>query len=159
MSVCLITNDTVASDCQETLASLKTSCRKLFHERGSVLGEFVVAFSGLPDTAHALLAWLKGDMEPGDFPPRQRDENTWSRAIILTRKGERFVVEKEPVLLPVTAPWRTFGSGQDFAAAALDLGHLPGEAIQCANRLNVFCGMGVEGFTLTPEGFEYWSLD
>lgn len=140
MTVIAWDGKTIAADKQSTNGGMKILTNKLVRlDNGTVL-----ASTGSTDSGRALIDWyIRSDGKKDEWPKCQQDKDRWAYLVVATPKGVHWY-EQECVLIPVVGPFQAWGSGQDFAMAAMAMGATAKEAVELANSLSSTCGMGVD---------------
>jgi hypothetical protein len=89
--------------------------------------------------------WFKAGAVPGDFPPKARDGN--SSLVVICASGIRhWVSGPHPMVVEqVRCAW---GSGRDFAEAAMWLGHDARRGVEVACHFQTDCGNGIDVLAL-----------
>lgn len=109
----------------------------------------VLAVAGSANQAQALKRWYEAGAEPEQYPKFQQDADMNSQLVVMTRDGLLGCYGSTPY--PVREEGRlftAFGSGRDFAIAAMALGKTAVEAVRVASRFDVSTGEGVDFFGL-----------
>jgi ATP-dependent protease HslVU (ClpYQ) peptidase subunit len=129
---------TLAADRQATNGYMRFPCTKI---RRLPSGD-IVAYVGTESSGEALLVWYANGADPGKWPITQGKED-WARLVVASRAGARSY-EAQPHALPVECPFMAWGSGRDFAMAAMHLGKSAREAIEIACVFDTGSGLGVD---------------
>lgn len=143
MTVIAWDGTTLAADKQATLYGCPSTVTKVFRVPAGLLG-----LMGNESHARALLVWFQNDMQ-GEYPqPFGKDVEDQGHAVLITPQREirKFVIGPHyAVQEDRRAAW---GSGCDFATAAMYLGETARRAVEVACALQVNCGMGIDTLTL-----------
>ena len=107
----------------------------------------VLAWTGIEDTAKAMMKWYETGAQPEHFPQSQKDPNKFTRLIVATASGV-WSYETEPFPLHVEDSVYAWGSGRDFALGAMAMGATARQAVEIASRYNIHCGMGIDEFVI-----------
>ena len=118
--------------------STTTKIRRL--ETGEIL-----AWSGNQDSGELLAKWYADGQDPTKWPECQKEEDTWSRLVVVKNR-DCYFFERQPVCVKVEDPFRAWGSGRDFALAAMHLGKNAQEAVEIACLFETGCGNGVNSY-------------
>lgn len=98
--------------------------------------------------------WLMDWWEAGGgqqfFPAFQADKDKACELMIVRRDGSLWIVDDVPVPFRIEEPFHAIGSGRDFAAAAMHLGHGARRAVEVACQLCGYCGQGIDTLELSP---------
>lgn len=139
MTVVAWDGKSIAADKQATCSGMKVLTTKLMRLDTGV----VLAWTGSWDSSIAMVDWWKSGAKKEDFPKSQQDKDRWSRLIVADANSVIFY-EQEPSAMNVEAPFMAWGTGQDFAMAAMVLGKTAREAVELASNLSNTCGLGVD---------------
>lgn len=110
-------------------------------------GNSVLAITGSWDIGAELREWFKSGASPGDFPDKARD----GAATLIVFDRDAYCVKTfnsgpYPMLMAF-APC-AFGSGRDYAEAAMYLGCDAVKAVEVASHFQTDCGLGVDTIEL-----------
>lgn len=112
---------------------------KVFKVKNELIG-----YVGGVGKGEELLAWYKGGANPAEFPDFLRD-NTQSSLIVVASKGNdlrQYNSSPYPVrFMPGQHAW---GSGREYALAAMYCGKTAPESIEVATKFDCGCGDGVD---------------
>lgn len=139
MTVIAWDGKTLAADKQSTSNGMARTTSKIHRVRDGLL-----ALTGAGGHGYALLAWFNGARDPAAWP-RVQDAEDEGSVIHFTRDGV-FVYGGNGcgVGEPVEDPFIAFGSGRDYAMAAMHLGKSPREAVEIACLFDINCGCGID---------------
>lgn len=113
-----------------------------FHYEDETVEEVLVGVCGDFCTSAALLQWFKDGANPKEFPPLDPDRRASLVAISKEQGIRLYTAGPYPMLFEdKTGAW---GSGRDFALAAMHLGHDALKAVEVACLFNVDCGNGTD---------------
>ncbi|HOW46123.1 MAG TPA: hypothetical protein P5305_01545 [Rubrivivax sp.] len=137
MTVLAWDGKTLAADKQATSSGMKRTVTKVFR-----VGELLVGVSG--DLAHGLemVEWVRDGRKPERFPEHQRGEN-WCATLVI-EGGRPMLYEDTPYAIINEDPVLAFGSGRDYALAAMFCGMSAAEAVRVACHFDAGCGMGID---------------
>lgn len=134
---------TLAADKQSTAFGMGRTVTKIHRIRGELF-----AISGGGTHCSALLNWFKGARKTEEWPKAPDDEKC-GHAIQFTKDG---IFAWSGYSLPypekLEDKFMAFGSGRDFAMAAMHLGKSAKEAVEIASIYDINTGMGVDTLTL-----------
>lgn len=133
---------TLAADRQATSGGFKYKTSKL---RQLANGE-VLAITGTEDAGHALMKWYEEGADPAKWPTSQLKDDTWCRLIVARPRGGVVTYETQPVAVPLHEKQMAWGSGRDFAIAAMYLGQAARGAVGVACQFDTGTGCGIESF-------------
>ena len=109
-------------------------------------GESLLAITGGWDVAAEMREWFKAGADPEKFPAKARDDVA---TLIVIRSGAPIVTYSAgPFPMPIEADFIAFGSGRDYAEAAMFLGHDAAEGVRVASHFQTDCGNGIDTLTL-----------
>jgi hypothetical protein len=148
MSVIAWDGQTIAADRQATnegLAFTTTKMRRI--KRDGHIPE-VIAWIGDQDAGEMMAQWYEFGANPTDFPVCQKDKDDWARLIVADQYGVK-LYERYPVAIRIEDEFSAWGSGRDFAIAALYLGKTAREAVEVACALSIGCGNGITELNLS----------
>lgn len=115
---------------------------KVFKIKGSLIG-----FSGASDVAVTILRWFERGCSEDDWPELQYDNRECS-VLVVSADNVVKMYERYPIPIIMEHDIHAIGSGQDFALAAMHLGHDPIKAIEVASALDCYTGNGVDAVYL-----------
>jgi ATP-dependent protease HslVU (ClpYQ) peptidase subunit len=141
MTVIAWDGKTLAADKQFTSAGLRRTGCKLFRLRDGIVG-----IEGRTSDALSLLAWLRGNREPTNFPESCKGDD--APAVLGIINGTIQYWNGSPYPVTYDEPFTATGSGRDYAIAAMHCGKTAAEAVEIASVYDNGCGMGVD--TLDP---------
>lgn len=147
MSVIAWDGRTIAADKQATIAGMRTTVTKLRRIKRLNHPPEVIGWTGDMDSGEMMAKWYESGGDPDKFPECQKTD-AWSRLIVADKHGVRFY-ERQPVATRVEDKFAAWGSGRDFAMAALYLSNSARMAVGVATQFSTECGMGVDEFDLT----------
>lgn len=142
MTVIAWDGKTIASDNQATISGLVVKTVKLFKPYSE--SNKIIGFTGPMDYGLVLKDWYLEGADKEKWPKFQETEN-WCRLVVYDC-GRLFSYEQAPSKIVVHHPFMAFGSGRDFAMAALALGYDSVKAVEIASQLCDSCGCGVTAF-------------
>lgn len=147
MSVIAWDGYTIAADKQATVAGLRVTTTKLRRIcRPDCIPE-VIGYTGDQDSGMMMAKWYEDGADPAQFPECQKGDD-WSRLTVADKYGVR-IYERQPVAVKVEDLFAAWGSGRDFAMAAMHLGQSARDAVVVASQYAEGCGRGVDSFDLT----------
>ncbi|RRD41626.1 hypothetical protein EII18_08430 [Comamonadaceae bacterium OH3737_COT-264] len=126
---------TLAADCMGDNAGIKRRVVKI--ER---FGDALLAMTGAHDSAVELREWFKGGADPKDFPASAREDVA---TLIVFLSDGIFAYGKSPIPVQFFERKCAFGSGRDYAEAAMFLGCDAAKAVEVACHFDVYSGLGV----------------
>lgn len=134
---------TLAADKQSTSYGMPRTVTKIHRIRGELF-----ALSGGGVHCHALLEWFKGERKPESWP-KQPDDDNCGCVIQITKDGIfAWSGSGLPHSEPLEDKFMAFGSGRDFAMAAMHLGSDAKSAIEIACIYDINSGMGIDTLEL-----------
>lgn len=108
--------------------------------RGKEAGQ-LLGMTGEWDVAVQLREWFVAGADPAKFPePARKDVAT----LIVISPGRIVTYCSGPYALPIEAEQCAFGSGRDYAEAAMYLGKSAEVAVTVACRFQTDCGNGID---------------
>lgn len=137
MTVIAWDGNTIAADSLANDAGLVRIVHKLLR-----VNDGVIAVTGSMDQGLELQAWFEQGADPAKWPEFQKKDD-WTRLIRATREG-CWWYERTPYPQRVIAPFTAFGSGRDFAIAAMHMGKSTREAVELACELTTECAGPVD---------------
>lgn len=109
-------------------------------------GDALLALTGNWDKAVEVREWWKAGAEPAAFPAEGRkDEAT----LIVIQPGRIVTYCSGPYPMEIEAKAVAFGSGRDYAEAAMYLGQSAVCGVEIACHFQTDCGNGIDALTLT----------
>lgn len=139
MTIIAYDGKTVATDRQATDNGLRQYAKKLFKMDDGT----VIAISGDMSLSIALKDWYVAG-KPEDKCPCSREKDKFGYIIVFKPDGTVEEYENCDTPIEVIDPFMAWGSGRNYAIAAMGLGKTAEEAVLEASRYDVFCGMGVD---------------
>lgn len=129
----------LAADKQSTSYGMPRTVTKIHRIKGELF-----AMSGGGIHCQALIAWFKGERKASDWPKQPDDEDCGN--IVQVTKNGIFIWSGSagPTPEPLEDKFMAFGSGRDFAMAAMHLGKSAREAIEIASLYDINTGMGID---------------
>lgn len=112
-------------------------------------GHEMLAVTGQLDVGSELREWYKAGASPKDFPQSAREAD--ATLIVISRHGgiREYVSGPYPMLIDgQKAAW---GSGRDYAEAAMHLGHDAVKGVEVACAFQTDCGGGIDTLTLSGQ--------
>lgn len=143
MTVIAYDGRTLAADKRATCSGLAVTATKI---RRLESGE-VMAYTGDQDTGEILMQWYECGADPLLWPTAQQSSKNWTRLIVADADGCKFF-EQRHIAIAVEDAFAAWGSGRDFAIAALHCGKSAREAVEVASAYCITCGNGVDSFDL-----------
>jgi len=108
----------------------------------------VLAWTGDQGLGEIMAKWYADGADPAAFPACQNNGEQWARLIIADHLGVKFF-ERGPVAVWVEDRFAAWGSGRDFAIAAMHLGKSAREAVEVACLFEIGCGNGITAVELS----------
>ncbi len=144
MTVIAYDGYTLAADKQATGGGMKRSITKVFR-----VGDLAVGFAGASSQSMQMLEWVRAGRRPELFPDSQRDKDDWAGVVVI-EGGRVLVYERTPYPILFEDPVFAYGSGRDFALAAMFLGVDARKAVAVACQFDDSCGMGIDAIEIVP---------
>lgn len=136
MTILAFDGRTLAADRQSTDLGLKRTVTKIQRgPAGSLLGG-----SGDSAMCEALRVWYATGADPAAYPDKSKVANL----LVITATGQIQLYDNGPVPTVFLDKCAAFGSGRDFAEAAMYLGKTAAEAVGVACHFDSSCGMGID---------------
>ena len=130
---------TLAADKMSSRGNTKHSkCTKVHKINGSLC-----AITGSFDVGMELLYWFHNGAVVEDFPDIQAETND-SNLVVITPQRRITLYERSPHPLVFEQEFAAYGSGSDFALAAMHLGCNAEEAVRVATIFDLYTGHGVD---------------
>ena len=104
------------------------------------------AVIGSHDVATEMLHWFQEGAEPADFPDIQAETND-AGLVVITPERRITLYERAPYPLIFEQEFAAYGSGRDFALAAMHLGCTAEEAVRVAMAYDLYTGHGVDAIS------------
>lgn len=109
----------------------------------------LLAITGCWTAGAEVRDWYVRGGQASEFPAAAREADNFARLVVVSPDGVKcFEGSPAPVVFDDTQA--AFGSGADFALAAMYLGANAVRAVEVASRLSAECGDGVDTLTLVP---------
>lgn len=129
---------TLAADKRAENAGLSRTVTKIFRIDNLLVGVAWNLCAGLE-----MIEWVKNGRKPSDFPEIQRDKNERSNFLVI-ENGKLLVYETSPQPIIFEDEFFAFGSGRDYALAAMACGKSAKEAVEIACMFDTGCGNGID---------------
>lgn len=107
--------------------------------------EYVVGVTGGLDYGLALIDWWVKGADQEKWPAFQATDN-WTRLIVVPPGSKPYWFERMPYPIECNDEFAAWGSGRELALGALAMGASAKEAVEVANRLGLYSGLGVDVF-------------
>lgn len=147
MTIIAWDGETLAADMMLTSGCYVRKTNKIFAVRDGIMG-----FSGDISICLEFMAWYNDGANPKEFPSALRDGKELPVNAMAIVDGGIFTYDLSPYPIKVLDKQYVLGSGSNFAAAAMHLGHSAIKAVQVANELCNSCGEGVSWLRLDGTG-------
>jgi hypothetical protein len=140
MTVIAWDGKTLAADKQTTDAGLRRTTTKL---RRAKSGE-LLASTGASGMCRELMDWWEAGAQKSDFPDKE------DKCHLVVVRQDRTVVfySGSPAPIHTEERFTAFGSGRDYAIAAMHLGRSAREAVELACLYESSCGSGIDTLEL-----------
>jgi hypothetical protein len=106
----------------------------------------LIAMTGDWDVAAELREWFKAGADPDKFPKEARDDK--STLIVIDRQNGIRSWSTGPYPLVIESERCCWGTGRDYAEAAMYLGHDARKGVEVACVFQTDCGSGIDCLTL-----------
>lgn len=143
MTVIAWDGKTLAADKRACIGSMIRTTTKIFR-----VGDCLVGYSGEACFGEQMVAWFKAGAKVDDFPAAQRDKDDWCGLLVIHPDGKIAKYERTPYPLCFEDGQFAFGSGRDYALAAMYCGKTAAEAVEVTCALDNGCGNGVDTLEL-----------
>lgn len=146
---------TIAWDGKTLAADKRSSCGTLIVTTTKIrrVGAALVGWTGDQDAGELMAKWFADGADPAKWPEHQKDKEMWSRLIVVDASGARFY-ERLPVAIAVEDRFAAWGSGRDFAYAAMYLGESARKAVEIACVFDSGSGNGIDELSLVSGASE-----
>lgn len=140
MTVLAWDGTTLAADKRAVSFGLILTTTKVFRHGGAIFG-----ITGDGALALEMRAWYVAGADPEKFPPAAREDK--ATLIVADARGvHEYVTGPYPRL--VEDKFGAWGSGRDFALAAMAMGRNARDAVELACRFSADCGNGCDALRL-----------
>jgi hypothetical protein len=129
---------TIAADKRATCAGVHNTTTKL---RRIATGE-ILAWTGDEDAGRIVARWYENGALLEKWPQVQTTDQ-WSRLIVASKSSVK-IFERQPESVEIEDKFHAWGSGRDFALAAMYLGKSAAEAVEIACVFDTSCGNGID---------------
>src|SRR6187551_204445 len=140
MSVIAWDGYTLAADRRMLSGSLIRSCTKIWRYKKNL-----IAMVGEPDCGAEMIEWFKKGAKPEEFPEKAREDI--SNLIVINHKGI-FQYGCGPFPMMLEDKKAAWGTGREYAEAAMYLGQDAYQAVMVACQFQSDCGNGIIQLTL-----------
>lgn len=110
-------------------------------------GDALLAITGSWDVGAEMREWWRAGADPVAFPVKAREDLA---TLIVFHAGRILVYASGPFPMEMVAQQCAFGSGRDYAEAAMYLGKSAREAVEVACVFQTDCGLGVDVLEVAP---------
>lgn len=108
----------------------------------------LVGCAGNASQGAEMLQWFRNGRDVEKFPPSQRVEADRSDIVCIEPDGRIHIYQLTPYPTLIEDKFFSFGSGSNYALAALHLGFDAAKAVETACALDSTCGGGVDQLEL-----------
>lgn len=115
----------------------------------------LVGVSGYGYGIPILMDWLEQGADVSKWPDLQKDKERWCDMIVITPERKILKYEQEPVAFEIEEKRHAFGSGRDYALAAMEMGADAIRAVEIASKFDSACGNGVDILSFDPNWSHY----
>lgn len=129
----------IAADKQMMSGDLRVTTTKL----KKLPSGAVVAWAGTIDCGLLLAHWFESGGHIAEWPKFQLDKDRWT-ILVVAEADKVFFYEQEPTSIAVEDKFMAWGSGRQFALAAMEHGATAKEAVEVAIKFCTSCGVGVD---------------
>lgn len=133
----------LASDRQATGGGTIYTAKKIFKEAKYILG-----FVGSLDQGMELREWYRNGAKLDNYPKFQENKDEFT-TLIVAKKDLVVYYQNQPYPIPVLDKFTAWGSGGDFAMAAMEMGADAKRAVEVACKFDAFSGQGVEAYEIS----------
>jgi hypothetical protein len=109
----------------------------------------LLAITGGLDIGLELRQWYLNGPLPDKFPPKAREDE--ATLIVIKPNGEIWTWASGPIGARIESEKAAFGSGRDFAEAAMYLGQSAIDAVMLACKFQSDCGNGIDVLELNGQ--------
>jgi ATP-dependent protease HslVU (ClpYQ) peptidase subunit len=142
MSIIAWDGKSIVADKMAVCCGMQSIITKLFKlDHWKVIGVVGDLAQGL-----ILIEWYKGGMDKDAWPEFQKGDD-FTYLIVADSKGVVFY-EQQPIAVQIEDDFHAWGSGRDFAMAAMYMGADAKKAVEAACHFDVNCGNGIDEFVL-----------
>lgn len=143
MTVIAWDGKTLAADKAATNVGFSSTVTKIYRVPAGLVG-----FAGNGDAAMQLLQWFREGMDVKNYPECQKGEDDAASAIFVSKDGSVYGFGSSPWPQRNENVCQAFGSGRDYALAAMHLGFDARRAVEVAIALDNDCGCGIDTLVL-----------
>jgi ATP-dependent protease HslVU (ClpYQ) peptidase subunit len=145
MSVIAWDGSVLAADKRVSNAGLRHTCTKIEKHNNQLYG-----ITGVWDIGAEMREWHKAGADPEKFPAKARDDKA---TLIVINDAGVHVYDAGPFPMRYENKCAAWGSGRDFAEAAMFMGKTAFIAVEIACHFAIDCGDGVDTLQLDPLPF------
>ena len=132
MTVIAYDGKTLAADKRMCYGNIINTVTKIFRMPSGEL----VGFAGDITFCLALVEWVKAGRVIADFPQHGRDKDDWQPLLVIELDGTPSFYERTPYPIRNEQRCVAYGSGKEYARAAMHLGKTAREAVEVAIALD-----------------------
>jgi hypothetical protein len=111
------------------------------------IGDTLLGIEGRECVGLEMREWYANGCIPADFPALAREEKA---SLIVIRQRKILVFQTSPIAVEVREEFWAWGSGRDYAIAAMALGRTAKEAVELAAHFITSVGDGVDVLLAPP---------
>lgn len=104
----------------------------------------LLAITGDWDVGAEMRAWWMAGADPKAFPPQAREDKA---SLIVIQRQQISHYASGPIPMVIESQRCAWGSGRDYAEAAMYLGHSAAKGVEVACQFQTDCGNGVDCLT------------
>lgn len=108
-------------------------------------GDVLLGVTGNWDIAAEMREWFKAGALPAEFPAKARDGDA---TLIVIRRGSIETYCAGPYPMPIEVEKAAWGTGRDYAEAAMYLGGNAKMGVEVASHFQTDCGNGIDTLSL-----------
>ncbi len=154
MTIIVYDGKTLATDKMAIDQDIKQSTNKAWYAQHPQLGKVIISGAGELNKIQDMMSWYLKGAEPDKFPKSQMSTPFCQFIVITKRNGYASNLlrwEQHPAPIKMGESIYAIGQGSHFAYGAMAMGASAEQAVQVANRFSIFCGLGVDTYTLVEE--------
>lgn len=109
----------------------------------------IAAFAGELSHGIILVEWYNGGMDKKSWPEFQKGDD-FTQFMVAGSDGIVFY-EHQPMAVKIEDDFHAWGSGRDYAMAAMHMGSNAKKAVEIACHYDIYCGNGFDEFVLNEQ--------
>lgn len=154
MTIIVYDGKTLATDRMAIDQDIKQSTQKAWYAQHPSLGKVIISGAGDINKLNDMRNWYLKGADPAKFPKSQMSTPFCQFIVVTKQRGYTSNLlrwEQSPTPITMGEGIYAIGQGSHFAYGAMAMGATAEQAVEVANKFSIFCGLGVDKYTLMEE--------